>query len=245
MRNRLAIAGLCVALILAALIPNAGAVKISQPGASVNLAAPGPIGGTTSSTGQFTALCVGTSPCTLPTAGQLTAADNGSDHIAGLRGQIGTGAELTDNGSAIVVGTSSLFATQTPFRITSSDNAVSSMARVALTFPIAAVAATTTTQWGETKIVKAITVENVVFNIGAFTCSVNPAFSLLDCSNAAGTCTPVATLATSGTLTGIGSTNAATTPTANVAAGEYIAVEFTAGTCPVLNGTVAVMARPQ
>ena len=97
---------------------------------------------------------------------------------------------------------------------------VQTHSRMTYSFPIAAVAATTTTQWREQQAVKARTVENVTFNVGAFNCSVNPAISLFDCSATRGTCTPVATLATSGTLTGIGSTAPATTPTANVAAGE-------------------------
>lgn len=129
--------------------------------------------------------------------------------------------------------------------IAGSDNTVQTMARMPLTFPMAALAATTTTQWGEQKVVKALTIENVVFNVGAFSCAVNPAISLFDCSATVGTCTPVSTLATSGTLTGIGSSDAATTPTANVAAGEYIAAEFTAGTCATFNGSVMAMARPQ
>lgn len=141
------------------------------------------------------------------------------------------GVKLSITNTGIVIGTET--------------TSVATMARMPLTFPIAAVAATTTTQWGETKVVKALTIENAVYSVGAFTCSVNPAISVFDCSSTAGTCTPVSTLATSGTLTGIGVTNAATTPTANVAAGEYIAAEFTAGTCTVLNGSVTLMARPQ
>lgn len=48
--------------------PNGG-----SSGSAFNPAAPGAIGGTTSSTGQFTALCTGTSPCTLPTNGDISA----------------------------------------------------------------------------------------------------------------------------------------------------------------------------
>lgn len=127
----------------------------------------------------------------------------------------------------------------------STDNVVNSMSRMPLSFPIAATAATTTTQWGEQKLVKGITIENVVFQVGQFACTVNPTLSLLDCSATANTCTPVSTLATSGTLTAVGVTDAATLPTANAAAGEYLAVKFTAGTCTVFNGTVTAMARPQ
>lgn len=126
----------------------------------------------------------------------------------------------------------------------STDNAVKSMSRMPLTFPIAAVAATTTTQWGEQKVVKALTIENIVLSVGAFTCSVNPVVALKDCSNAAGTCTPVATIGTSGTITGIGNADI-TVSTAAVAAGEYLAVQFNSGTCTVFNGTIEAMARPQ
>lgn len=51
---------------------------VGPAGGSTNLAAPGPIGGTTSSTGQFTQICTGASPCTLPgTTGNITTPDNG------------------------------------------------------------------------------------------------------------------------------------------------------------------------
>lgn len=267
MRTRTILLTLCAFLILASA---ADAVRISQPGSSANLTAPGPIGGTTSDTGQFTKLAVGASVPGLPTnvgdesISSIFSFTNGTANdcfntatysicAPSATGRLTLNVPNTTQGVFVVQGTGTiggwssatgLFG-QIGITIANDTAKMVSMARMPLNFPIAAVAATTTTQWGESKVVKALTVENVVFNVGAFTCSVNPAISLFDCSATVGTCTPVSTLATSGTLTGIGSTNAATTPQANVAAGEYIAAEFTAGTCTVFNGSVQAMARPQ
>jgi len=262
-----------LAIALCLLVEFAGAayaVKISQPsGGSFNPAAPGELGAGTSSPGHFTKLCTGASPCTNPTNtgdvnfdGILTFPDvsandcynAGTYSICAPAGtsrltlQVPAGksivlAETNDTEGQTDPATGSWKASN--HLIIQSDNPATSMARLPFTLPIAATAATTTTQWGEQKVVKAITVENAVFTVGQFTCSVNPALSVFDCSATAGTCTPVATLATSGTLTGIGATDAATTPTANVAAGEYLALKFTAGTCTVFNGSATLMARPQ
>ena len=122
--------------------------------------------------------------------------------------------------------------------------AVATIPQPHYTFPIAAVAATTTTQWGEQKTDNAITITSITISVGAFTCSVNPVVSLYDCSSTAGTCTPVNTLGTSATLTAIGNASISVSHAA-VAAGEYLAAKFDSGTCTVLNGSIVAEVRPQ
>lgn len=125
------------------------------------------------------------------------------------------------------------------------DFSQSAQTRIPLGFDITAIAATTTTQWDEQKTVKAITIENIVTSVGAFTCAVNPVLTLLDCGTTVNSCgSPTATLMTTPTLTAIGAENE-TVSVANVAAGHYIAVKFSAGTCTVFNARVTAMSRTQ
>jgi hypothetical protein len=126
-----------------------------------------------------------------------------------------------------------------------SDDAVSSMARVALSWATGQLTKVVAgAQFMPYKTVKAITLENLECDASALTCAAKPTFTLEDCGTAAGACT-------SPTSLGVCTTTAPNTiidgaiATPNVAAGHYLVVEPTAGTCTALNASITAMARPR
>lgn len=84
------------------------------------------------------------------------------------------------------------------------------------------------------KMVRAATFEAITGGAAAFTCTVNPVFTIFDCGTSVSACTSGQTTIGTVTVTGTTPVNG-TVSTANIAAGHYWAVKTTSGTCTVLN----------
>lgn len=85
----------------------------------------------------------------------------------------------------------------------------------------------------------AVKLEHLTAFVSAFTCSVNPTFTIYDCGTSASCASPTADGTVTPTATGLTNGDAGiTTPT--VAAGHYIELALTAGTCTGLNDGASV-----
>ena len=234
-------------------------------GGGANLAAPGPIGGTTPSTGQFTGIGVNTAPV----AGSISFPNTGGINCGGVgttgpeignatadlcisSGSVSSNISFNNNTSRLGYFNSStgLFTASFGLGI-SSDSAVSSMARMPFFFDEGTETALVANEsMGTFKTVKAITIENITLDIKKSpACTVSEQITCYDCGAAAGACTAgqtatimsAVTIATAATRQSINET----INTPNVAAGEYVSCLITAGTCTVSDNSISMMTRPQ
>ena len=207
-------------------------------GGGANLAAPGPIGGTTPSTGQFTSIGLG---------GAIPVGNNSIQLAAGLDAYIQYPAGWW---MIYIAGDLSKVAISSALQI-HADTPVNTMARMPLRFDEGREAALAPNEsMGTFQMVKAVTIENIILDIKVSpTCSVSEQIACYDCGAAAGACTTgqtstvmsAVTVATGATRTSISEP----INTANVAAGEYVSCLITAGTCTVSDNSIQMMTRPQ
>ena len=236
-------------------------------GGGTNLAAPGPIGGTTPSTGQFTALGInGAAPAI---GGGIGFSNTGGINCSGVgsagpeignenanlcisSGNAGSNIVFSNNTSILGKFASSGGAFTATYGVgIGTDNIANTMARMPLRFDEGREAALAPNEsMGTFQVVKAMTIENIILDIKVSpTCTVSEQIVCYDCGASAGACTAgqtstvmsAVTVATGATRTSISEP----INTANVAAGEYVSCLITAGTCTVSDNSIQMMARPQ
>jgi hypothetical protein len=85
----------------------------------------------------------------------------------------------------------------------------------------------------------AIKLEHLTAHASSLTCTTNPTFTVYDCGTTAACSSPVTLASVTPTSTGLTSGDAGIT-TSTIAAGHYVEIALTAGTCTTLNGGASV-----
>lgn len=234
-------------------------------GVAFNPAAPGPIGDTTANSIRSTTACVGTSPCTLPAAGQLSvgsvplllssSAGTVSSTNYGINVNTGAGAlelnAISGGQVQLDIAGSAKFSVSANGASYANDNIVGSMGRTGWVFdegPDTSLSANES--MGTWFMPKAVTIEKITLDIKTSpTCSVSEQITCFDCGSATGACTAGQTSTLMSAITiASGATRQSIDEAINVAtvaANEYISCHITAGTCTVSNNSIQIVTRPQ